>query len=109
MKSDYDNTLTGVIPHLRNALAHPRMHSIAIPVEAFFQLRLTAEFINQLFAPGSATVTGAGSNGAVVESNPKSAHKLHRSPTTRPSALARGQSFTCLSSLAGSRKSGEDA
>lgn len=51
VKTDYGKILGGVIPKLRNAFAHPRMHSIAVPGEALFQLRLTGEFINQLFAP----------------------------------------------------------
>jgi hypothetical protein len=51
VKSDYGNILAGVIPRLRNAFAHPKMHTIAMPGEALFQLRLTADFINQLFEP----------------------------------------------------------
>ena len=51
LKSDYTNLLAGVIPYLRNAFAHPKGHSIVPPGYALFQLRLTAELINQLFLP----------------------------------------------------------
>ena len=50
-KSDYAKTLSEVMPSLRNRFAHPRGHQIMMPHEALFQLQLTAEFINQLFAP----------------------------------------------------------
>jgi len=50
VRMDYGDTLAGVIPYLRNAFAHPKMHSTVAPGQALFQLRLTAEFVNQLFA-----------------------------------------------------------
>lgn len=48
-KSDYQRILLETIPSLRNAFAHPRSHAIHMPGDAFFQVRFTAEFINQLF------------------------------------------------------------
>jgi len=50
-KTDYADVLAKSIPWLRNAFAHPRYHAIIVPGQATFQLQLTAEFINQLFAP----------------------------------------------------------
>ncbi|MFQ5817533.1 MAG: hypothetical protein ACE5H2_06205, partial [Terriglobia bacterium] len=48
-KSDYRKILLETLPSLRNMFAHPRGHTIQMPGQALFQLRLAAEFINQLF------------------------------------------------------------
>jgi len=48
-KSDYRRVLLETLPKLRNAFAHPRGHAIHMPGDAFFALRFSAEFVNQLF------------------------------------------------------------
>jgi hypothetical protein len=52
IKTDFPRILASTIPMMRNAFAHPRGHSIAMPSEAIVSLRLTAELVNQLFATG---------------------------------------------------------
>lgn len=49
-KSDYPKVLLRTLPKLRNAFVHPRSHAIQLPGGALFSLRLTTEFINQLWA-----------------------------------------------------------
>jgi len=52
-RADYAKILAAVIPSLRNTFAHPRCHAIITPGDALFQLQITSEFINQLFAAKS--------------------------------------------------------
>jgi len=49
-KGNYRQILLETLPWLRNKFAHPRSHTVHLPGDALFQLRLAAEFINQLFA-----------------------------------------------------------
>jgi len=48
-KHNYSKVLLQTLPRLRNAFAHPRGHAIRLPQEALSALRLSAEFVNQLF------------------------------------------------------------
>jgi hypothetical protein len=50
-QADYTKILAKSLPWLRNAFAHPQRHTIITPGQALFQLRITGELINQLFAP----------------------------------------------------------
>jgi hypothetical protein len=50
-KGNYAAVLRGTMPWLRNHFAHPKGHVILTPGAALSQLRLTSEFINQLFVP----------------------------------------------------------
>jgi hypothetical protein len=55
-KGSYGEVLAETIPYLRNSFAHPHMHTIITPGQAFAQLRILAELINQLFAKASTAV-----------------------------------------------------
>jgi hypothetical protein len=50
-KSNYAAVLRDTMPWLRNHFAHAKAHLILTPGAALSQLRLTSEFINQLFLP----------------------------------------------------------
>jgi hypothetical protein len=48
-KRSYAKDLSEQVKTLRNLFAHPRTHSITMPHDALFQLRLTADLVNQLW------------------------------------------------------------